>query len=86
MTLHSLSNFLVVLLWLLLLSGAYAGSWGSIEPTTPSWKAADPEQWQLSSYNGKEGVDMACIRGAEQALGPWRIVRQMESEVPIERR
>ena len=55
-----------------------------MEPRTPSWKAADPEQWQLSSYNGKEGVDMGCIRGAEQALGPWRAIRQIENALPAD--
>jgi len=58
---------------------AWGTAWGSIEPTSPPWKATDPEEWQLSSFNGKKGVDMGCIRGAEEALGPWRVVRQLEN-------
>jgi hypothetical protein len=60
---------------------AWSTAWGSIEPMSAPWKGTDPEKWQLSSFNGKEGVDMGCIRGAEEALGPWRIIRQIEDDL-----
>lgn len=63
------------------MSGAWSTGWGALEPESASWKAADPEQWQLSSHNTKPGVDMACIRGVEEKLGPWRNIRQMEHDV-----
>lgn len=62
-------------------SGAWSTAYGSLEPVSASWKAADPEQWQLSSHNTKPGVDMGCIRGVEERLGPWRMTRQMENEI-----
>lgn len=67
------------LLLLLFLTGTWSTVWGSIEPGTVSWKGSDPTEWQLSSHNTKRGVDMACIRGVEEALGPWRTIRQVEN-------
>jgi len=60
---------------------AWSTAYGSLEPQSAPWKGEDPAQWQLSSFNGKEGVDMGCIRGAEEVLGSWRMLRQIENDI-----
>ena len=54
----------------------------SAEPHGTDWKRAlnavekrsggSSGKWDLSSINTAAGVDMGCIRGVEQTLGPWR--------------
>jgi len=53
---------------------------GDLEPSSPPWKKSDPSEWQLSSHNSQRGVDMGCIRGVEERLGPWRQVRLIENQ------
>ena len=55
----------------------------SPEPSTAQWKRhlnshSDGlgSSWDLSSINTAAGIDMACIRGVEQTLGPWREKRK----------
>jgi len=55
---------------------------GSVEPRGADWKkvvnaaerrsSGSSGKWDLSSINSAAGVDMACIRGVEQSVGPWR--------------
>lgn len=49
-----------------------------------SWKSADPVEWQLSSHNTKSGVDMACVRGVEARLGPWRVMKIAEERIDVD--
>ena len=65
-------------------------SQASMEPSTADWKAALNEaerreggpggRWDLSAINKAPGVDMACIRGVEQTVGPWREVRRRDRQ------
>ena len=62
----------------------------SAEPQGTEWKRAVNERerrsgggggrWDLSSINKAAGVDMACIRGVEQSVGPWRETRWQKTE------
>jgi hypothetical protein len=42
-----------------------------MEPWAPSWKANEPGQWRLSTFNSKNLQDIHCIRAVERRFGPW---------------
>ena len=58
---------------------------GSVEPESTEWvkekraweaREGVKGKWELSSINQGAGVDMGCIRGVEQSVGPWRKKRR----------